>query len=65
MPIYEYRCQECGAQFDKFVRSMKNEELVIECPKCGSKECKKSFSLFGTSSGSAGASSLASCAPSG
>jgi len=63
MPIYEYKCQECGEVFDKLVRSTA-AKAEVECPKCGGKECKKSFSLFGTSSSS---SSLpaASCAPSG
>ncbi len=64
MPIYEYRCTSCGETFDKFVRSM-NSQHEVECPKCGSKECKKSISLFGTSSSGASASSAASCAPSG
>jgi putative FmdB family regulatory protein len=66
MPIYEYRCQECGATFDKLVRSM-NGEHEVECPKCGSKRCQKAFSLFGTTSSGAGAgtSADASCAPSG
>ena len=69
MPIYEYRCQECGATFDKLVRSM-NGEHEVECPKCGSKRCQKAFSLFGTTSSGArasgaGAGASASCAPSG
>mgnify|MGYP003681935130 CR=1 FL=1 len=34
MPIYEYRCQECGEKFEKLVRSM-NSALATECPNCG------------------------------
>lgn len=65
MPIYEYRCQECGTTFDKFVRSMSNT-VQVECPKCHSKNCQKSISLFGTASADSRASaSLSSCAPSG
>ena len=48
MPIYEYRCQDCDAVFDKFVRSF-SSSFEIECPECHSKQCKKSISLFGTS----------------
>jgi len=66
MPIYEYRCQDCDATFDKFVRSM-STEYEVECPECHSKNCKKSFSMFGTSGGSTRglSSSASSCAPSG
>ncbi|HHX64663.1 MAG TPA: zinc ribbon domain-containing protein [Chloroflexi bacterium] len=66
MPIYEYRCEECGATFEKLVRSMSGQ-VTVECPECHSAQCRKSISLFGTrSSGSSlGASSMASCAPSG
>ncbi|TEU13656.1 MAG: zinc ribbon domain-containing protein [Anaerolineales bacterium] len=64
MPIYEYRCQECGESFDKFVRSM-SFSGEVECPHCHSKRCKKSISLFGISSSGGGrGGSLLSCAPS-
>ena len=65
MPIYEYRCEECGNTFDKFVRSM-SSTFSVECPQCHSKRCKKSISLFGiSSSGSGGGGSSSSCAPGG
>jgi len=63
MPIYEYDCKECGTHFEKFVRSM-GTNVEIECPECHSKNCRKSFSLFGMG-GSRPAASAASCAPSG
>lgn len=65
MPIYEYRCEECGHTFDKFVRSISGA-VEVECPQCHSTKCKKSISLFGTTNStrsSSGASS--SCSPSG
>ncbi len=62
MPIYEYRCQDCGATFDKLVHSWDGPEQV-ECPTCHSKHCKKAVSLF--SSSSASGSGATSCAPSG
>jgi putative FmdB family regulatory protein len=33
MPTYEYRCRECGTDFEKFQRM--SDEPVAECPKCG------------------------------
>ncbi len=35
MPTYEYRCPECGNQFEKFQRM--SEDPVAECPQCGSR----------------------------
>jgi putative FmdB family regulatory protein len=64
MPIYEYQCKDCGEEFEKFVRSMNSQEEII-CPKCGSSETKKAFSVFGVSSGQARSSASSSCAPTG
>jgi len=47
MPIYEYRCQECGEKFEKFVRSAKNPGPEIKCPKCGGQQVEKLLSAFG------------------
>lgn len=49
MPIYEYRCTECGEEFEKLVRSM-TAEVEVVCPKCGSQHTEKKISLFGSSS---------------
>lgn len=67
MPIYEYVCEDCGEKFEKFVRSSL-AKIELECPKCGSNQAKKAFSLFGTAgSGSqslqGAASSAAACGP--
>lgn len=35
MPIFEYRCQACGFEFEKF-RNQANKDLV-SCPKCGAR----------------------------
>ena len=32
MPTYEYRCQDCGQEFDEFQRM--SDEPRRECPKC-------------------------------
>jgi putative FmdB family regulatory protein len=53
MPIYEYRCLECGKKFEKLVPSM-SVSVAIECPKCGGRKVKKLLSAFGVQiSGSA------------
>jgi putative FmdB family regulatory protein len=35
MPIYEYRCTDCGQQFDA-LRSMSKADAPIECEQCES-----------------------------
>ncbi len=44
MPIFEYRCKECGTTFEALVFSSNSDE--IECEKCGSKETEKLMSTF-------------------
>jgi putative FmdB family regulatory protein len=39
MPTYEYACQKCGYEFEKF-QSIKDEP-VKRCPKCKGKVAKK------------------------
>lgn len=37
MPVYEYRCTECGQKARKFWRSFSAiDEAALECPRCGS-----------------------------
>ncbi|MCX7846255.1 MAG: zinc ribbon domain-containing protein [Dictyoglomaceae bacterium] len=56
MPIYEYRCYDCGNIFEKL--AYKEEE--IECPNCGGKNIKKLISIF-SSPGSGRGSACSSC----
>ncbi len=42
MPIYDYKCQECGRVSEIFLRSSDNEN--ISCPNCGSKNLKRLIS---------------------
>ncbi len=64
MPIYEYRCNECGHVFSRLQRMGATSEGVT-CPKCESSEVERvvsSFASAGSSSGlSSGASSASSC----
>jgi len=43
MPIYEYRCADCGHITSKFVRDFKDPYNLI-CEACGSKELKRIIS---------------------
>jgi len=42
MPIYDYKCQECGRVSEIFLRSINSED--INCPHCGSKNLEKLIS---------------------
>jgi putative FmdB family regulatory protein len=65
MPIYEYRCQDCGARFEKLVRRA-SETSDIECPSCGQKHLNQEFSTFAAhANGSSQKSSDAPMCPSG
>ena len=54
MPIYEYVCEDCQAQFEKIVI---NKQQEIACPKCASKKASIQLSVFATANGSANDSS--------
>ena len=71
MPIYEYVCRSCEAEFEELVR-MGTADADITCPSCGSHEAKRRLSVFSSGAGRDGASpggrsaSLAGgCGPSG
>lgn len=45
MPIYEYRCQECGSEFDLLV--MRRDEADNQkCPNCGAMGPTRKMSAF-------------------
>lgn len=59
MPIYEYKCTECGEKVQK-LENVGKDSSGETCPVCRKGKLKKVFSLFGTtSSGNQG-----SCGPS-
>ena len=65
MPIYEYRCGQCGERFEKWLRSISASDET-RCPCCGSPRVEKAVSLCGRSSSTATAVSFdSSCAPTG
>jgi putative FmdB family regulatory protein len=64
MPIYEYRCTECGERFEKLVTSVRATP-ELHCPKCGSSKVSKLLSLFSAKGSATRSSAGASCAPTG
>jgi putative FmdB family regulatory protein len=47
VPIYEYRCQQCGADFEQLVRSSDDK---VRCPKCFGRRVRRKLSVFAMSS---------------
>ena len=42
MPVYEYRCRQCGYEFDRFLRTFEPGE--VNCPSCRSPNVEKLLS---------------------
>lgn len=47
MPIYEYRCRECEARFERFVSG----NTRVACPECESRRVDRLLSVFAVSNG--------------
>jgi putative FmdB family regulatory protein len=45
MPIYEYRCENCGTEFSLLILSPK-ESTRVECTGCGSAKISRLMSRF-------------------
>jgi len=43
MPIYEYKCQDCGETSEIFLHGLDNAQSIA-CPACGSERMEKLFS---------------------
>ena len=41
MPIYTYRCENCGVQFDR--QQHFDDPLLKKCPECGKMKLRKVF----------------------
>jgi putative FmdB family regulatory protein len=65
MPIREYTCTSCGAEFEKIVRAS-TDPGSIACPSCGATELEQKLSTFAAkvSSGASAAPAPMAC-PSG
>ena len=68
MPLYEYRCKDCGTEFEKRL-SFSEADQLPQCPHCASAHTQKKLSRvisFNAVSASGGTtSSAASCGSSG
>lgn len=47
MPIYEYRCTQCGHEFQKLVYG----QTTVACPSCRSPQVRRTLSVFGIRGG--------------
>ena len=45
MPVYTYRCENCGVQFDQKQKFTDNN--LVTCPECGKKSLRKVFQAVG------------------
>lgn len=50
MPLYEYKCQDCGTVFEELVGKTVPDNMPL-CIKCGSDNCQKLMSTFAASVG--------------
>ncbi|MDD4801757.1 MAG: zinc ribbon domain-containing protein [Syntrophomonas sp.] len=60
MPVFEFRCQECGYKFDLMISNADKEK--VQCPECGTRSIKQLLSSFNTAKfGGAPANDCAGC----
>lgn len=52
MPIYEYRCKDCGRVFEDLILKA-SDENDVKCPSCGSHQTEKLMSASMTQAGNA------------
>ncbi len=45
MPVYTYRCDNCGIQFDHHQKF--SDPVLTKCPECGKKTLKKVYTPVG------------------
>jgi putative FmdB family regulatory protein len=63
MPLYEYRCRDCGHRFE-VLQGLGEGAGGLACPSCRAAALDKQFSTFATTSGSGdagGAESFSAC----
>lgn len=50
MPLYEYKCRDCGNRFEELVGKTV-PEITPLCPKCQSDNCERLISTFAAAVG--------------
>ncbi len=61
MPVYDYRCRQCGTLYDVYHKVREVKEDVV-CPSCHSQEHTKLMSVPGVSVATKAAERPSSCA---
>ncbi len=56
MPIYEFKCQDCGKEFEVFLKN-KDEISQVTCPDCKSKNISRLMSVVNAIINDSGGSS--------
>jgi putative FmdB family regulatory protein len=66
MPMYEYRCTECGKKYEQ-LRRMTEADHDLVCPHCGSKQVQRQVSAcaIGGGASSGGGMGGGGCSPRG
>ncbi|NOZ01695.1 MAG: zinc ribbon domain-containing protein [Deltaproteobacteria bacterium] len=57
MPMYDFKCPDCGLEFEELVRSATDSDGLL-CPECGSGQVRREISAPCVMSGSGGSSSF-------
>jgi putative FmdB family regulatory protein len=60
MPLYEYRCQACGHDFET-LRGLHDKDEDVVCPTCGEKKAEKLLSACCTVRGESSSPSAGAC----
>ncbi len=63
MPLYEFDCLECGAEFERLVKRA-GETAGLQCPSCGGSRLEEKISGFASISKDRSSRPTA-CAPTG
>jgi putative FmdB family regulatory protein len=53
MPLYEYRCEDCGKNFERIVLG----QTKVVCPECEGRKVTKLLSVFAVSTSNGGSTS--------
>ncbi|GIU80743.1 MAG: zinc ribbon domain-containing protein [Bryobacteraceae bacterium] len=64
MPMYEYRCEECGAKYEQ-LRRMSEADTNLECPACGSLNVRREVSACAIGGSASSSNSGGGCVPRG
>ena len=63
MPLYEYKCNSCEAEFE-MLRWLTDRDDDVTCPKCGEKQAERKISAAAcTTPAGSGAFKPAACTP--